>query len=71
MKEVVLGLDISTSKIGLCIMDYKLNLLETKLIKLDTKKTLEERCLVLENILASFPSSGYIFGDIFAMLLNI
>ena len=48
MKEVALGLDISTSKIGLCIMDYKFNLLETKLIKLNTKDELEDRCLELE-----------------------
>ncbi len=48
MKEVVLGLDISTSKIGICIMDYKFNLLETTLLKLNTKDELEERCLNLE-----------------------
>mgnify|MGYP003136604486 CR=1 FL=1 len=49
MKEVVLGLDISTSKVGLCIMDYKFNLLETELIKLNTKHELEDRCLQIEN----------------------
>ena len=48
MKKVVLGLDISTSKIGICVMDYKFNLLETTLVKLDTKEELEERCLQLE-----------------------
>ena len=48
MKEVVLGLDISTSKIGLCIMDYKFNLLQTELIKLSTKDELEDRCIQLE-----------------------
>ena len=48
MKKVVLGLDISTSKIGICIMDYKFNLLETTLIKLNTKDELEDRCLQLE-----------------------
>jgi Holliday junction resolvasome RuvABC endonuclease subunit len=48
MKEVALGLDISTSKVGLCIMDYKFNLLETILIKLNTKQELEDRCLQLE-----------------------
>jgi len=31
---MILGLDVSTSKVGLCIMDYKFNLLETKFIKL-------------------------------------
>ena len=49
MKKVAIGLDISTSKIGLCVMDLKFNLLETVLIKLDTKAELEDRCLVLEN----------------------
>ncbi len=48
MKEVALGLDISTSKVGLCIMDYEFNLLETILIKLNTKQELEDRCLELE-----------------------
>ena len=48
MKEVVLGLDISTSKVGLCIMDYKFNLLETEFIKLNTKDELEDRCIQLE-----------------------
>ena len=66
MKEVVIGLDISTSKIGLCVMDYKFNLLETKLIKLDTKKTLEERCLELENVITSLPSEGYFVSDVYA-----
>ena len=51
MKEVALGLDISTSKIGLCIMDYKFNLLETELIKLNTKDELEDRCLQIEEFI--------------------
>ena len=46
--EVTLGLDISTSKVGLCITDYKFNLLETVLIKLNTKDELEDRCLQIE-----------------------
>ena len=51
MKEVTLGLDISTSKVGLCIMDYKFNLLETVLIKLNTKDELEDRCLQIEEFI--------------------
>ena len=66
MKEVVLGLDISTSKVGLCIMDYKFNLLETKLIKLNTKDSLEDRCLSLESVILELPSQGYAVGDIYA-----
>ncbi len=68
MKEVTLGLDISTSKVGLCIMDYKFNLLETVLIKLNTKDELEDRCLQIEefinnlkyNITSIYIESAYI-----------
>ena len=63
MKEVALGLDISTSKIGLCIMDYKFNLLETKLIKLNTKDSLENRCLNLQNELKLY--NKYYIKDVF------
>ena len=63
MKDVVLGLDISTSKIGLCIMDHKFNLLETKLIKLNTKDSLEKRCIQLERELKLY--NKYWIKDIF------
>ena len=53
MNEVALGLDISTSKVGLCIMDYKFKLLETKLIKLNTKDELEDRCLQVEEFISN------------------
>ena len=49
MEKYVLGLDISTSKIGLCIMDFNYNLIESEVIKLDTSQQLEERCIFLEN----------------------
>jgi Holliday junction resolvasome RuvABC endonuclease subunit len=65
MKDVVLGLDISTSKVGLCIMDYKFNLLESKLIKLNTKDELEERCITIENAVLSLPSQGYLIRDVY------
>ena len=65
MKEVALGLDISTSKIGICIMDYKFNLLETKLIKLNTKDELENRCLQLEGVLSLLTGQGYLVSDIY------
>ena len=71
MKEVALGLDISTSKIGLCIMDYKFNLLETTLIKLNTKDELEDRCLYLEeyinklNYFDKINEKGYIIKDVY------
>ena len=70
MKKVILGLDVSTSKVGLCIMDYKFNLLETQFIKLNTKDTLEERCIFLEdyinriNYLNNIGSKGYLIEDV-------
>ena len=71
MKEVVLGLDISTSKVGICIMDYKFNLLETELLKLDTKSELEDRCLQIEeyinkiNYLDKINEDGYIIKNVY------
>ena len=70
MKKVILGLDVSTSKVGLCIMDYKFNLLETQFIKLNTKDTLEERCIFLEdyinriNYLNNIGTRGYLIEDV-------
>ena len=43
MFNVILGLDISTSKIGLSIMDYDMNLLYCQALKLSPKEDLEER----------------------------
>ena len=71
MKEVVLGLDISTSKVGICVMDYKFNLLETTLLKLNTKNQLEDRCVQLEeylnklNYLDKINEDGYIIKDVY------
>ncbi len=71
MKKVALGLDISTSKIGLCIMDYKFNLLETTLIKLNTKQDLEDRCVQLEQFISKFnyldkiTEDGYLIKDVY------
>ena len=47
--NVILGLDVSTSKVGLSIIDYNSNLLKCEVIKLDSKKSLEDRCLQLEH----------------------
>ena len=48
MKDVILGLDVSTSKVGLCIMDYECKLLESEVVKLKTADELEDRCIFLE-----------------------
>jgi Holliday junction resolvasome RuvABC endonuclease subunit len=60
MKEVVLGLDVSTSKIGLSIMDYNNNLISCQVIKLNSKDSLFKRCLELENILSKINGINYI-----------
>jgi len=49
--NIVLGLDVSTSKIGLSIMDYDQNLIDCQVVKLNNKISLEERCLKLEDML--------------------
>ena len=52
-------------------MDYKFNLLETMLLKLNTKDELEERCLQIEeyinkiNYLDKINEDGYIIKDVY------
>lgn len=60
MIDVVLGLDVSSSKVGLAIIDLNQNLLEHKLIKFDSKKPLEDRCRSLEHVVASYDANQYI-----------
>ena len=61
--KVILGLDISTSKVGLSIVDYNSNLLKCEVIKLDSKKPLEDRCLQLEQIIKN--CSNYNVNEIY------
>ena len=56
----ILGLDVSTSKLGLSILDTDKNLVESQTIKLDNKTSLEDRCLAVEHILSSLNSENYI-----------
>tara|TARA_R100001082_G_C4327232_1_gene143921 strand:- start:250 stop:795 length:546 start_codon:yes stop_codon:yes gene_type:complete len=56
----ILGLDVSTSKLGLSILDTDKNLVESQTIKLDNKTSLEDRCLVVEHILSSLYSENFI-----------
>ena len=60
MTNVVMGLDVSSSKVGLAIIDLNQNLLEYKLIKFDSKKPLEERCRLLEHVVTSYDATQYI-----------
>ena len=49
----ILALDISTSRTGVTVMNYDKKLLFCEVVKLDSNKCLEERCLDLENYLSS------------------
>ena len=59
MIDVVMGLDVSSSKVGLAIIDLNQNLLEYKLIKFDSKKPLEDRCSLLEHVVTSYDATQY------------
>jgi len=51
MKETILGLDVSTSKVGITILNSNADLLDCQVIKLNSKGTLEDRCFELERYL--------------------
>ena len=51
----ILALDISTSRVGIIVMNYDKKLISCDVVKLDSNKCLEERCLDLENYLSSNP----------------
>ena len=71
MNKVILGLDVSTSRVGLSIIDYDKNLLKCEFIKLNSKDELEDRCLVLENYISniccynSINNRGYCIDRVF------
>lgn len=64
MKKVLLGLDVSTSKIGIAIMDYDKKIVSTELIKYKPETPLEEKAKLLENKLAKL-SKYYTINEIF------
>ena len=49
MNEVILGLDVSTSRVGITIINSKAELINCQVIKLNSKEELEDRCYFLEN----------------------
>ena len=53
--DKILALDISTSRVGVTVMNYDKKLISCDVVKLDSNKCLEERCLDLENYLSSNP----------------
>ena len=71
MNKVILGLDISTSKVGLSIVNYNKELLSCQVIKLNSKDTLEDRCFKIEsyinniNSYNSINNKGYYIEEVF------
>jgi Holliday junction resolvasome RuvABC endonuclease subunit len=51
MNEYILGLDVSTSRVGIAILNPNGNLIDCQVIKLNSKDTLEERCFTVERFL--------------------
>ena len=55
--NVILGLDVSTSKVGLSIIDPDHKLVDSQAIKLNNKISLESRCSELEDVLLYYKNS--------------
>jgi len=51
MKQVILGLDVSTSRVGITILDSNTSLIDCQVIKLNSKDKLEDRCYQIERYL--------------------
>ena len=71
MNKVILGLDVSTSRVGVSVVDYDSNLLRSEFIKLSSKDSLEDRCLQVENYINNINSynsinnKGYYIEEVF------
>ena len=48
MNEFTLGLDVSTSRVGITILNSNADLIECQVIKLNSKDALEDRCYQIE-----------------------
>ena len=48
MKEYILGLDVSTSRVGMTILSTNADLIECHVVKLNSKDALEDRCFQIE-----------------------
>ena len=49
MKPAIIGLDVSSSKIGVAVLDQDKKILTSEVIKLKSDESLENRALMLEN----------------------
>ena len=71
MNKVILGLDVSTSRVGISIIDYDSNLLRSEFVKLNSKDNLEHRCSQVENYINNINSynsinnKGYYIEEVF------
>jgi len=64
MKKVILGLDVSTSRVGIAILDPDSQLIDCQAIKLNSKDTLEDRCFELERYL-QVNYNQYFINDVY------
>lgn len=63
-KVCILGLDISSSKIGIALIAYNKEILTSEVLKLSSDMSLEQRALMLENKLKKL-DSYYLIDDVF------
>ena len=62
---MVLGVDISTSKIGLAVIDSNNKIVVSEVIKMKPENTLEEKAVLFENKLLKLKK--YYFYDIYKL----
>ena len=63
--DVILGLDVSTSRTGVSIVDQDQNLLYYQALKLNSKDSLEDRCILLEYYINSEIKTKYNISKIY------
>jgi activator of 2-hydroxyglutaryl-CoA dehydratase len=51
--NLYLGIDLSSSKTGICILDENENIILSDLIKFDSKDSLEKRATILKDYFSS------------------
>jgi Holliday junction resolvasome RuvABC endonuclease subunit len=64
MKPAVIGLDVSSSKIGIAVLDENKKILTSEVIKLKSDNSLENRALMLENKLEKL-KKHYFIDDVY------
>jgi len=64
MKPAIIGLDVSSSKIGIAVLDENKKILTSEVIKLKSDNSLETRALMLENKLEKL-NKFYLIDDVY------